>query len=70
MSSAQPPAAFAGWPSEAIAWFEGIEADNSRAWFQANRDSYDRCATFPNDAALEHGSDVALSDLPNPDVTP
>ena len=34
------------------------------------RDSYDRCATFPNDAALEHGSDVALSDLPNPDVTP
>jgi hypothetical protein len=34
------------------------------------RDSYDRCTTFPNDAALEHGSDVALSDLPNPDVTP
>jgi hypothetical protein len=34
------------------------------------RDSYDRCATFPNDAALEHGSDVALSALPNPDVTP
>ncbi len=36
----------------------------------AYRDSYDRCATFPNDSALEHGSDVALSDLPNPDVTP
>ena len=34
------------------------------------RDSYDRCATFPNDTALEHGSDVALSDLPNPDLTP
>jgi hypothetical protein len=34
------------------------------------RDSYDRCATFPNDAALDHGSDVALSGLPNPDVTP
>ena len=34
------------------------------------RDGYDRCATFPNDAALEHGSDVALSVLPNPDVTP
>ena len=34
------------------------------------RDSYDRCATFPNDTALEHGSDVTLSDLPNPDQTP
>src|SRR5688500_416999 len=34
------------------------------------RESYDRCATFPNDLALEHGSDVALSDLPNPDLTP
>jgi hypothetical protein len=34
------------------------------------RDSYERCLTFPNDLALEHGSDVALSDLPNPDLTP
>ena len=34
------------------------------------RDSYDRCAPFVNDTALEHGSDVGLSDLPNPDLTP
>ena len=34
------------------------------------RDSYDRCAPFVNDAALEHGSDVTLSALPNPDLTP
>ena len=52
MSSAQPPAAFAGWPSEAIAWFEGIEADNSRAWFQANRDTYDRCVRAPLEALV------------------
>jgi hypothetical protein len=36
----------------------------------AYRDSYNRCATFPNDAALEHGSDVVLSDVPNLDLTP
>jgi hypothetical protein len=34
------------------------------------RDSYDRCAPFANDTALEHGSDVGLSDLPSPDLTP
>lgn len=34
------------------------------------RDSYNRCLTFENDAALDHGSDVTLSAVPNPDQTP
>jgi uncharacterized protein (TIGR02453 family) len=47
-----PSAGFAGWPAEAIAWFEGLAADNSRAWFQANRDSYERCVRAPLEALL------------------
>jgi hypothetical protein len=32
--------------------------------------TYERCPSFANDVALEHGSDVTLSDVPNPDLTP
>jgi uncharacterized protein (TIGR02453 family) len=52
MSDARAPARFAGWPPEAIAWFEGLVADNSRAWFQANRDTYERCVRAPLEALL------------------
>jgi uncharacterized protein (TIGR02453 family) len=52
MSSAQTPARFDGWPPEAIAWFEGLEADNSRAWFQANRDTYERSVRAPLEALV------------------
>jgi hypothetical protein len=34
------------------------------------RSQYDRCATFESDAALPPGSDVTLSAVPNPDLTP
>jgi uncharacterized protein (TIGR02453 family) len=40
-------AGFQGWPEEALAWFEGLERDNSRAWFQAHRDTYERCVRAP-----------------------
>jgi uncharacterized protein (TIGR02453 family) len=43
---------FTGWPPEALTWFEGIEADNSRTWFQAHRDVYDRAVRGPLEALL------------------
>jgi uncharacterized protein (TIGR02453 family) len=43
---------FTGWPPEALTWFEGIEADNSRPWFQAHRDVYDRAVRGPLEALL------------------
>lgn len=34
--------AFRGWPVEAVQFFEGLEADNSKAFWTANKDVYDR----------------------------
>ena len=33
--------AFAGFAPEAFAWFSGLEADNTREWFTAHRDTYE-----------------------------
>ena len=40
-----PP--FRGWPPAALTWLAGIEAHNSRDWFQANRDVYDEAVRQP-----------------------
>ena len=34
--------AFRGWRAEAIEFFEGLEADNSKAYWQAHKDVYER----------------------------
>jgi len=44
--------AFRGWPAEAIDFFEGLEADNSKAYWQANRDVYERCVKAPMEELL------------------
>src|SRR5438132_24143 len=33
--------AFRGWPAEALEFFEGLEADNSKAYWQRNREEYE-----------------------------
>jgi uncharacterized protein (TIGR02453 family) len=38
---------FRGWPPAALAWLAGIEAHNTREWFQANRDIYDSAVRGP-----------------------
>ncbi|MEW6153220.1 MAG: DUF2461 domain-containing protein [Actinomycetota bacterium] len=43
---------FRGWPAEALEFFEGLEADNSRAWWVAHRDVYDRAVRGPMDELL------------------
>lgn len=39
--------AFRGWPAEAIEFFEGLEADNSKAYWQAHKHVYERSVKEP-----------------------
>jgi uncharacterized protein (TIGR02453 family) len=50
-------APFAGWPTGALEWFRGIEADNSRAWFHANRRTYDEAVRQPLESLLAEVAD-------------
>jgi uncharacterized protein (TIGR02453 family) len=45
--------AFAGFPAEAFAWFEGLETANTREWFAAHRDTYDGAVRGPLEALLD-----------------
>jgi uncharacterized protein (TIGR02453 family) len=49
--------AFAGFPAEAFAWFEELEASNTREWFAAHRDTYDRAVRGPLEALLDEIAD-------------
>jgi uncharacterized protein (TIGR02453 family) len=44
---------FRGWPAEALEFFEGLEADNSKTYWQQNRDVYDGLVRAPMEALLE-----------------
>jgi uncharacterized protein (TIGR02453 family) len=44
--------AFRGWPVEAIEFFEGLEDDNSRTYWQANKAVYERCVKGPMEELL------------------
>ena len=39
--------AFAGFPAEAFAFYEGLEADNSKTYWTAHKDVYDTCVRGP-----------------------
>jgi uncharacterized protein (TIGR02453 family) len=43
---------FRGWPAEALEFFEGLEADNSKTYWQANKATYERAVKAPTDALL------------------
>ncbi len=38
---------FTGWPDAALEFFVGLEADNSKAYWQAHRATYDECVKAP-----------------------
>lgn len=38
---------FRGWPIEAVEFYEGLEADNSRAYWQDHKEHYERFAKEP-----------------------
>ena len=44
---------FRGWPVEALEFFEGLEADNSKTYWQQNRDVYDSLVRAPMEQLLE-----------------
>jgi len=44
--------AFRGWPAEAIEFFEGLEADNSKSFWQTNNRVYDLKVKRPMDELL------------------
>jgi uncharacterized protein (TIGR02453 family) len=44
---------FEGWPAEALEFYEQLETDNSRLFWQAHRDRYDHDVRAPMAALLE-----------------
>src|SRR5205823_7843559 len=44
--------AFRGWPVEALEFFEGLEEDNSKAYWQRNKDVYERLVRSPMEELL------------------
>ncbi len=45
-------ARFSGFPADAFAFYEGLEADNSKAFWQANKERYKDVVRGPMDALL------------------
>lgn len=45
--------AFRGWPAAALEFYEGLEADNSKTYWQANRHVYDDQVRAPMEALME-----------------
>jgi uncharacterized protein (TIGR02453 family) len=43
---------FKGWPPEAIEFYEGLEADNSKSYWMAHRDAYETQVKAPMEALL------------------
>jgi uncharacterized protein (TIGR02453 family) len=45
--------AFTGFPDDALLFYEGLTADNSKAYWNAHRDVYEQCVRAPMLALLE-----------------
>ncbi len=44
---------FRGWPEEALDFYEGLEADNSKAYWQQHKAVYEECVLKPMQALLD-----------------
>jgi len=44
--------AFRGWPAEALEFFEGLEADNSKTYWLKNKEDYDNLVRAPMESIL------------------
>ena len=49
--------AFRGWPDQALEFYEGLEADNTKTYWQANRSTYERCVKGPMEELLAELAD-------------
>lgn len=45
--------AFRGWPVEALEFYEGLEADNSKAYWQDHKHVYEQAVVAPTQALLD-----------------
>jgi uncharacterized protein (DUF2461 family) len=43
---------FKGWPDRALAFYDGLEADNSKAYWLDHKDVYERDVKAPMEALL------------------
>jgi uncharacterized protein (TIGR02453 family) len=48
---------FRGWPPEAITFYEGLEADNSKAYWTAHKATYEECVRAPFLALADEARD-------------
>ena len=48
-----PAMGFAGWPAEAIEFYEGLEADNSKTYWMAHKSVYEEAVRRPMAALLD-----------------
>src|SRR5438552_9161079 len=44
--------AFKGWTVEAVEFYEGLEADNTKTYWQEHKSVYERCVKAPMDELL------------------
>jgi uncharacterized protein (TIGR02453 family) len=51
------PMAFTGWPVEAVEFYEGLTADNSKTYWQGNKAVYDDCVRAPMEQLLAELAD-------------
>ncbi len=49
--------AFKGWPVEAIEFYEGLEADNTKAYWQEHKSVYEHCVKGPMEELLAELAD-------------
>src|SRR5688572_28187099 len=49
--------AFRGWPAEAFEFYEGLEADNTKTYWTANKDVYETKVRAPMEVLLEQLKD-------------
>ena len=49
--------AFKGWPIEAVEFYEGLEADNTRIYWQEHKAVYERCVSAPMEELLAELAD-------------
>jgi uncharacterized protein (TIGR02453 family) len=49
--------AFAGWPIEAVEFYEGLQADNTKTFWQDNKSVYERCVKAPMEELLAELAD-------------
>jgi uncharacterized protein (DUF2461 family) len=49
--------AFTGWPVEAVEFYEGLQADNSKVYWAAHKTVYDNCVRAPMEQLLAELAD-------------